>query len=259
MRYKIVLLLFLSLFLFAGCGFKKKETDIYKNILKNDNIKIGVKYDAKPFGFVNDKGELEGVDIDIAKELTSRLLGSSSKVTFVEVTPASRIQAITSGKVDLVIATMTVTPQRKLIVDFSEPYYIAGQALVSPKTSTINSFSDLNKKSVAVVLGTTSERNLRQFAPFARVQGYKTYKAAFKALKAGETDAMTADDTFLLGFVIDNPDFKIIQRRLTQEPYAIAFKKSDDALTLKDNVNQILTSMKEDGYISRTKRKWDLK
>ncbi len=258
MRYKATLLLMFCLFLLTGCGLKKQETNIYKQILEKDHIRIGVKFDSKPFGYITDKGRLQGVDIDIAQELTRRLLGSPDKVSFVEVTPASRIQAITSGNVDIVIATMSVTPQRKQIVDFSEPYYIAGQGLLVPKNSDIHSFSELNNKDVAVVLGTTSERNLRKSAPYARVQGYKTYKTAFEALKSGEASAMTADDTFLFGFLMDNPGYTIVQKRLTIEPYAIAFKKSEDATALKDNINQILESMKEDGFIAKTKRKWNL-
>ena len=258
-KLRLLLLFVLSLFIFCGCGINKKETNIYKQILDRDNIRIGVKHDSKPFGYINENGDLVGVDIDIAKELTKRLLGDKSKVTFVEVSPSSRIKAITSGEVDIVIATMTVTPQRKLIVDFSEPYYTAGQAFVVHKNSKINSFHDLNKKDVAVVLATTSERNLRQSAPLARVHGFKTYKDAFDSMINGETDAVTADDSILLGFVMDCPDYKIIPKKLTNEPYAIAFKKSEDAASLKNNINQILTSMKEDGFINKTKRKWNLK
>lgn len=255
---KIFILIFMLVFLTAGCGKKEKPQDIYRSIINRGKLIVGVQYDAKPFGFIDKDGQLEGVDVDIAKELANRILGSESRVEFKKVSPSTRIEAITSGEVDMVIATMSITPQRKLIVSFSDPYFIAGQAIAVPIDSDIKTYNDLNNKNVIVVLGTTGEKNLRYFAPSAVIQGYKSYSEAFEAFKKGRADAITTDDSLLMGFVMDNKNFKILPKRLTQEPYGIAFKNSEDAASLKVNINRMIQDMQSDGTLNAIKKKWNV-
>lgn len=255
---KTIFLLFLMIFVLTGCSKPEPKIDVYQNIIKRDKIVVGVQYDAKPFGYMDSDRTLKGVDVDIAKELSKRILGDENKIVFKQVTPANRIQSITSGNVDMVIATMSITPQRKTIIDFSDPYYIAGQAILVPEDSTINSSKDLNDKEVIVILGTTGEKNLRYFAPHAILKGYKTYSEGFSALKQKKADALTTDDSILMGFIIDNKGYKILAKRLTKEPYGIAFKNSEDASSLKVNINRILSDMRTDGFMYNLKTKWKI-
>ncbi len=255
---KLVLLIFSLSILVSSCGKVEESQDVYKNIIARDKLIVGTQFDAKPFGYIDKDKMLKGVDIDIALELAKRLLGSKDKIQFVQVTPSSRIQAITSGEVDIVIATMSITPQRKTIVDFSTPYYIAGQAILVPQNSSIGSYNDLNNKPVIVILGTTGEKQLRYFAPKAILKGYKTYSDGFKALKNGKAEAITTDDSILLGFVMDNNNYKILSKRLTQEPYGVAFKNTEDALILKNNVNRALNEMRLDGFLNSIYKKWGI-
>lgn len=258
MYKKISFLLFLLLIFVTGCANQEKKTDVYNTIIKRDKIIVGTQYEAKPFGFVDKDGKLKGADIDIARELAKRILGDENKVEFKQVTPSTRIQAITTGDVDFVVATMSITPQRMVVVDFSQPYYVAGQAILVPPKSNINSLNDLNNKNVIVVLGTTGERSLRYFAPGAIMQGYRNYADAFSAFKSKKSDALTTDDSLIIGFIMDNPGYKLLPKRITQEPYGIAFKKSEDASILKNNLNRILDDMRTDGFLSKTKKKWGL-
>lgn len=255
---KTFIIIFMLIFFVSGCSSPDKNQDVYKSIIKRDKLIVGVQYDAKPFGFIDADGKLKGVDVDIARELAKRILGDENKVKFKQVAPSTRIQAVTAGDVDVVIATMSITPQRRTIVDFSDPYFIAGQAIVVPLDSDITTYNDLNNKNVIVVLGTTGERNLRYFVPSAIVQGYKNYAEAFKAFKEGQADAITTDDSLLMGFVMDNKDYKILPKRFTQEPYGIAFKNSEDAASLKVNINRILSDMKSDGTLNNIKKKWNV-
>ena len=118
-----------------------------EQIIQKDKIIVGVKADAKPFGFKDENGKLQGFDIDLAYRIAKSLLGSEEKVEFVEVTPTNRIITLTSGKVDMIIATMSVTPQRQLILDFSVPYHTAGQAMMVNKGSKLTSLMELTLKS----------------------------------------------------------------------------------------------------------------
>ncbi|MBQ9246860.1 transporter substrate-binding domain-containing protein [bacterium] len=254
---------FLSLFillliLLTGCG-KKVEKDSLEKIIEKDEIVVGIKSDSKPFCYKNVKtGKLEGFDIDVAKYVAKDILGNERKIKFVEVTPNKRIEAITSGEVDMVIATMTVTPQRQYLVDFSAPYYIAGQTAVVKEDSDIYTFSDLKRKTTIVVLGTTAEQNIRKIIPTAKIVGYKDYKSAFNALLQGKGDAMSTDDTIISGFINDHNDYRILKNRISQEPYAIGIKQYDDQ-KLKKTLDVIVTRMKKDGTVKELKQKWHLK
>ena len=250
----IVLCLFIMFS--AGCGNKKENTDALDTIIQRDKIIVGVKFDTKPFGYINEKQELVGYDIDLAKYIAKSILGSENKVEFRQVTPSNRILAINSGEVDMVIATMTITPQRKAIINFSQPYYIAGQAILVPKNSTINSISDLNGKKVIIIFGSTSEKNLRLMAPNASIIGFKTYTSGYSALKQGRADAITSDDSILLGFAMADESVKLLPKRYTKEPYGIGFKNDLNSLKLEERVNAILNDMQNNGELKKLKAKW---
>ncbi len=255
---KILTLLILCIFSFAtmACLREKKPESLMEKIIKNDKLVVGVKIDAKPFGFEDKEGTLQGFDVELARKIAENLLGDSSKIEFVPVTSSNRIITLTSGKVDMVIATMSITSQREQIVDFSDPYFIAGQALMIPKNSSIQGVTDLADKKVIVILGTTGERNIKRFVPKAILRGFKTNREAYNALKTGIGDALTTDDTILAGFLMDDDSMKILSKRYTQEPYAVAFRKDEESQSLKHNVNHILEHLKDSGEINRLKNKW---
>ncbi len=253
-RCIIALISIISIFLTTACN--QQPSNLMENILKNDKIVVGVKFDSKPFGYKDQNGQLQGFDVDLAKKIAKDILGDENKVEFVEVTPASRILTLTSGKVDMIIATMSITPQRQQIVNFSIPYYVAGQALMTPVNSDIEGLTDLRDKKVIVVLGTTAERNIKQLVPSSIIKGYKSDYDAFSALKSGKGDALINDDTILAGLVADNKNFKILSKRYTQEPYAIAFRQDEESNSLRLSVNHILEHMQLNGELNRLKNKW---
>lgn len=256
MKKKLITILVLSFAIFfAGC-VKSKNSDTLDQIQKRGKIIVGVKYDAKPFGYINANHQLVGYDVALAKCIAKYLLGSEDKVEFKQVTSSSRIMALNSGSVDMIIATMSITGQRKAVVDFSIPYYISGQALLVPKNSDIDSMSGLNGKRVIIVFGSTSEKNLRLIAPDAKIIGFKTYTKGYNALKHGRADAMTSDDTILLGFAIQDPSVKLLPQRYSQEPYAIALRKGPSSEKLKNKINLILDNIRRDGELDKLKEKW---
>ena len=162
-------------FFVTGCLPNIKETSTLEAIQKRDKLIVGVRHDFKPFGFKEGQ-KFKGYDVDLAKEMAKSILGDENKLELVEVDAANRIMALTSNEVDMLIAAITVNAQRKRILDFSTPYFMTGQALMIKKGTKIRSIADLDKKFVGVVLGTTSELNLRSFAPTAKVKGVKTYQ-----------------------------------------------------------------------------------
>jgi len=216
---------------------------------------VGVKYDTNLFGRKDlQDGQVKGFDIDIAKALAQRLLGDERKLELKEVTSKTRIPALQNGQVDAIIATMTITEERRQVVDFSEVYFEAGQSLLVPKDSLISSIQDLSGKTVIAVKGSTSTKNIREKAPNAQVQEYENYADAFMALKSKKGDALTTDNSILLGMQKEDPNFKLVGGLFTSEPYGITVRKGDTEM-LKV-VNDVLKDLKESGKYNEIYQTW---
>lgn len=258
MLRKVFWLLLLIVFAVSGCAEKKNKIDLYKSIIQKDQMIVGISFDSKPFGFKDSNAQIKGMEVDLAKEIANRILSSDTKVVFKNVNPQDRIKAVMSGDVDMVISTMTITHQRKKFVTFSDPYFVAGQVICVRKDGKIDSLYDLINKRVIVILGTTGEKNIKHFAPNALIEGYVNNSDAIDAFKNGSADAITTDDSLLQGLVMENSEYIILPKRLTKEPYGIAFKKSKQTNSLRQNINKIIDEIRLDGTLQSIKDKWGL-
>ena len=253
---KLNILIFLLCLILTGCT-SEKTNSLLDDIKARNKIIVGIKDDSKPFGFIQN-GEITGFDADIARETAKKIFLSDYKehLQFVPLKPSERIAALNTGRVDIVIATLSVNERRKDIIDFSIPYFVAGQALMVPKYSRISSISQLNDKPVAIVLGTTGEKTVRLLAPNANVVGVASYKEAFELLKEGKIDAILADDSLLYGLLSETKEYKILPPRYTEEYYAIGLRKGDETLTLKKHLDSIIKELEQSGKLARIKEKW---
>jgi len=250
----LLVLIFCTLYL-TGCTNKNSRNPVLERIRLKQEIVVGVKTDSKPFGFIDENGENAGFDVDVAKYIAKSLFGDDSLVKFVSVTSQNRMSKLNAREIDMIIATMSVNSQREEIVDFTLPYYIAGQAIMAHANSSIHSIKDLNYKDVVIVLGSTGENTLRHLAPNARIVGAVDYKDAFEKLKNGEVQAVLADDSLLYGYVMDNKGYKILPKRYTNEYYAIAIEKFPND-EYKKILNNTIRSMQENGTLHRIRQKW---
>lgn len=256
---KIILLLICFCFIFSGCGKKKAENDDFANVIKRDKLIVGVRDDAPPFGFKDEKGNLIGYDIDLAKIIAKDILGNENKVEFVPVTASNRIMKLSAGEVDFLIATMSITNQRQQILDFSVPYFVAGQAILVNSSSKATSLSDFEGKKLIIVFGSTSERNLRTNVPEVTVIGYKNYNDAYRALKQNKADGIVADDTILLSYVLKDKSVKLLPKRYSKEPYAVVFRKEKESERLLIRVNHIIGRLENKKVLNRLQEKWHIK
>lgn len=225
-------------------------------IKKRDKFVVGVKYDLNLFGLKDPAtGKVEGFDIDIAKAIAKKVLGDENKIELKEVTSKTRIPMLRNGEIDAIIATMTVTEERKKEVDFSDIYFMAGQSFLVKKDSPINGIADI-KKGVKVVTakGSTSAANIRAKAPDATVLEFENYAEAFTALKAGQGDALTTDNALLYGMAKQDPNFRVTEGAFTEEPYGIAIKKGDQEFVKV--VNDTLKELKQSGEYDKIYGKW---
>ncbi len=222
-------------------------------IVQRGRVVIGVKYDAPPFGYLNPvTNKVEGFDVDIGKELVKALFGPHARfegkdanVEWMEAISRNRIPFLQEDKVDLIISTMTITEDRKQQVDFSEVYYMAGQGLLVKKGSPIKGIADTAGKTVCSAQGSTSEQTVRNKQPQARLLLFGNYSDCQLALGDGRADAISTDDTILMGMVLKDPSLLMVGGLFTEEPYGIGIKKGRPEFVRF--VNEALAAMKKDG------------
>jgi len=198
----------------------------------------GVKNDTPPFGFIDSNNQVAGFDVDLVREIAKAL---GVKVEFVKVTSPTRIPMLVSGNVDLVAASMTITPDREKTIDFSIVYYTGAQTLAVPTNSPITGVKDLDGKTVAVQQGTTLEKNLATLAPGAKILPFRDYTSAWLALRQGRADAFTGSYDIMRGFIKNTPGFKTVGERFSVEPFGIGIRKGET--TLRDAVNNSLRDL----------------
>ena len=216
-------------------------------IASKGTITIGVKYDVPLMGLMDPTTQkVDGFDIAIAKELAKDMGLKENQVKFVEAVTANRIPFLTDDKADLMISTFTITDERKQQIDFSRPYYVAGQSVMVKKdNTTIKGVDDLAGKNVCAQSGSTSEAAIQQKVPTAHLLSLQVLSACVQAMKDGRVDAVSTDDIQLAGFAIADKDVKMVGGQFTVEPYGIGIKKGKtDLLTF---VNDDLTKMLQDG------------
>ena len=256
---KIVLALLFLCLICCSCGKKSVINDDLTTITQRDRLIVGIRNDAPPFGFKDKNGFTGGYDADLARLIAKGILGDEKKVEFVPVTASNRIMKLNSGEVDCLIATMSITTQRQQFLNFSTPYYMAGQAILVRSSSKATSLRDFTGKKLIIVFGSTSEKNLRSNVPEVTVIGYKTYNDAYNALKNGKADGIVADDTVLLGFSTNDKSVKLLPKRYSKEPYAVVFRKDDASINFTNKVNYIVENLQSTGRLNRLQEKWKIK
>lgn len=256
---KIVLALLFLCLICCSCGKKSVINDDLTTITQLDRLIVGIRNDAPPFGFKDKNGFTVGYDADLARLIAKGILGDEKKVEFVPVTASNRIMKLNSGEVDCLIATMSITTQRQQFLNFSTPYYMAGQAILVRSSSKATSLRDFTGKKLIIVFGSTSEKNLRSNVPEVTVIGYKTYNDAYNALKNGKADGIVADDTVLLGFSTNDKSVKLLPKRYSKEPYAVVFRKDDASINFTNKVNYIVENLQSTGRLNRLQEKWKIK
>jgi glutamate transport system substrate-binding protein len=215
-------------------------------------IRIGVKYDVPPFGFLNPQtDEVEGFDVDMGRIIAEEL-GVEPK--FVEAISDNRIPFLQQGEVDLILSTMTINQERDLEIEFSEPYYIARGRILVPGDSDIQGIEDLAGRRVCTALGSTYEETIREDAPEADLRLVDTYSECLELLQNGAIDAISTDDVILTGMIIQDDTLKMVGDELTTEPYGAGIKEGDKEF--QQFVSDTLEAAQEDGRWEETYQKW---
>jgi polar amino acid transport system substrate-binding protein len=218
---KSLFLTILTLTLAAGCGSSSGSTasasgdsaekTVYRTldeIRESGTVKIGVFSDKAPFGYVDENGNYAGYDVYFAERIGQDL---GTKVEYVSLDPANRVEFAETGKVDIVLANFTVTPERAEKVDFALPYMKVQLGIVSSEKDPINDVSDLEGtgKELIIAKGTTAETYFESNHPDVTLQKYDAYADAYNALLDGRGAGLSTDNTEVLAWASVNPGFVV--------------------------------------------------
>lgn len=244
----LIFLMMMSLLLFPSCSSDKDDS--LTRIRNARQISFAMEGTYPPFNFYNDKNELVGFDVDVAREVGKRL---GVKVKLVATEWSNIIQGLRSGAYDGILGSMAVTEERKKLVAFSVPYYYSGSQLMVRKDASFKYPTDLKGRTIGVVGGTTYENDAKMLEA-GRIRLYKDDYQCLRELHMGILDGIITDTVLgLYQMTIGKFDIKCLGVPLRREKIAVAFRKEDDNLLKK--VNKILEAMSKDDTLNNLIKK----
>jgi polar amino acid transport system substrate-binding protein len=200
------------------------------NIRRRGRFLMGVKCDAPPFGYINVRGLNAGFDVEIARWFSRYAFGRPNRVRF-ECTPTpAREPALTSGRVDMVIATFTYTRDRDTRIDFSRAYYQATGRLLVRNDSPINSLDDIRGRTVVTTSGSIYDRWVRRCFPNTNLTVTDNFTNAALTFNQGRADTLMWDDTVLVGIAAADRNTKLTNDTFLALPYGIGIRQGNTAL-----------------------------
>ena len=213
-------------------------------IKESGTINIGVFSDKNPFGYVDENGEYQGYDVYFARRLGEDL---GVEINFVSTEAANRIEYLQTGKVDVILANFTVTPERAEEVDFALPYMNVALGVVSPDSNVITSLDSWNADDQMIVIsGTTAETYLTQNYPDIPLQKYDSYATAKSAMENGGV-AWANDNTEVIAFASQNPGYTVgIPSLGSQDTIAPAVSKGNE--TLLNAINDEIKALGKENF-----------
>ena len=215
-------------------GFKLPDSPTWKRAKARGKLVIGSKEDQPGMGEMDPAtGTYSGFDVEIGKMLAASLgFDPKTQVTFKAIASANRETALQNGQIDTYVGTYTINDGRKKLVGFAGPYYIAGQRLlVRSDEKQVTGPDTMNGKKICSAVGSTPYQRIADDYPKAQAVAYDSYAICVDNLLNKQVDAVTTDDTILLGYAAKKPDeLKVVGPQFSKEPYGIGVPKSDKPL-----------------------------
>ncbi|WP_297192049.1 transporter substrate-binding domain-containing protein [uncultured Campylobacter sp.] len=258
---KIFNLSFLSFLLifFVACGGQESSSgNTLDKIKQRGVLVVGVKKDAPNFALLNqESGQIEGFEIDMVKMLAKEILGDENKVKLEAVTAKTRGPLLDNGTLDAIVATFTITDERKKTYDFSQSYYSDPIGFLVLKENGFTSFKDLNGKVIGVAQSATTNKAVEAAANKlgikVDIKEFPDYPSLKTALDSKRIDAFSVDKSILRGYLDDKN--VILDDNLDAQEYGIATRKSDPQWS--KFVSDFVSNNKQ--VIDELAVKWNLK
>jgi len=209
---------------------QQKLPPLPADIKQRKRLNIAVKCDSPPFGYIGARSQHAGFDVEVARWFSRFAFGKANRVTYTCVTTPAREPALTTGRVDMVIATFTYTADRETRIDFSRAYYKATGRLLVANNSSINSTRDLAGKTVATTSGSIYDRWIKNCFKDTKLIVTDGFTNALLEFRNGRADTLMWDDTVLLGIAATDTSYKLTNDLFLPLPYGIGMKQGNTAL-----------------------------
>ncbi|MEU1292666.1 glutamate ABC transporter substrate-binding protein [Streptomyces sp. NPDC005840] len=229
-------------------GYTLPSSPTWRRAEQRGHLVVGAKEDQPYLGEKDPAtGVYSGFDIEIAKMMSASLGFPPRTVRFKTIATANRETSLQNGQIDYYVGTYTINDNRKKLVGFAGPYYLAGQSLlVRTDEHDIDGPQDLAGRRVCSAAGSTPYQRIKDDYPKAVLVAYDTYSICVDNLLTYQVDAVTTDDAILIGYAAKAPDeLKVVGRPFSQEPYGIGVPHSDNALRLA--LDDALQARERDG------------
>lgn len=251
--FALCMMLVLAVTALAGCGSNSAQKE------ESNKIVVGLDDSFPPMGFKDEKNEIVGFDIDLAKEVAKRL---GREVEFKAIDWNSKEAELKSGRVDILWNGLDITDKRKENMLFSEPYMDNRQIVFVAKNgkAAVAGEADLAGKTIGTQSGGTTEEYFENKpelkASMKEVKYYPDYINAFMDLENGRLDAVVGDEIIGRYYISKHPDeIQAIDTVIgTVSQFGIAFRKDDQKL--RDEVQKVFDEMKADGTVAKISEKW---
>jgi polar amino acid transport system substrate-binding protein len=236
-------------------GTKAEADAAVADIRARGRLIVGLDIGSNLFSFRDPlSGEITGFDVDIAGEIARDIFGAPSHVEYRILSSEERVTALQKSEADVVVKTMTITCERRKLVNFSTVYLDANQRILAPRDSPIARVGDLSGKRVCVARGTTSLQRIQQIDPPPVVVSVVSWADCLVALQQREIDAVSTDDSILAGLVEEDPYLHIVGPNMATQPYGIGINLNNTGLVRF--VNGTLERIRRDGTWNTLYRKW---
>ncbi len=217
-------------------------------------LNLGVKCDYPPFGYTDESGKTVGYEIDLVRRLAQFAFGDPNAVNLQCVVAANRISFLTTNRIDLIVATITYTPERAKTIAFSDPYFQAAGRLLVPKDSSVKEAKDLAGKTVITAKGSVYVKYFQTCVPTATLLQFESTADSLAALTQGRGQAFMQDDTLLVGLQKQNPNLKVVGSGVVAAPWGIGIRLEDT--DLQKWVNAALAQLQKEDFNWKNFQKW---
>lgn len=229
----------------AGCQSRSKT------------VRVGVRTDVPGMASMDTQtGEFSGYEVDLANELFHRIYGNDVNVVFIGVSADTRESMLDAGSIDALIACYTITDSRQEMFNLSQPYYTASTKIMVNRSSGYTNISDLDGRTIGVMVNSTSATALQEYAQSKGVtvfpNEYESYLQIKDSLSNDLIAGFCSDDVVLAGYLDD--DTILLPDSFVQQDYGIATRKDDTALAA--SIDETLAEMDSDGTIASLEEKW---
>ncbi|MGP3910161.1 transporter substrate-binding domain-containing protein [Nonomuraea sp. 10N515B] len=249
MKRALVMVLALAATLVAGCGTGEPES-----IVDDDEfLRIAVREDLPSVGFLRPDEEYEGFDVDVARYIAGKL---GKDYHLVPVLAADREQVLLDGRADMVVATYTISQDRKAKVLFAGPYHISYQDILTRQGETITNVRDLKGRKICEVQGSNAaQRVVQERSVAAELVPFADYAQCLAALKSKKVDAVTTNDVILAGLAKqDGSGLRLNNAQFNEQRTGVGLRRGD--VPGCEAVNRAITDMYQDGTAAKLLHKW---